>query len=91
MSAASLLPGAVIVASALVLYGFGLIDLFHLTLLYLLHILAGVVFVLTSPFFLPAVATSRPGKNPFGSVPLVSKNTPAQSMKRSSPFSRRDN
>jgi hypothetical protein len=64
LSAAALLPGALIVALGLVLYGFGGVDAFRLMLLYLLHIVCGLAFIGTSPFFLPKFSAARAG-NPF--------------------------
>jgi hypothetical protein len=66
LGAAALLPGALIVALALVLYGFGVVDLFHFGLLYALHLLCGLLFVVTSPFFLPKLSSIPTAKNPFG-------------------------
>jgi hypothetical protein len=85
LSAAALLPGALIVTAGIILYGFGAVDLFRLGLLYILHIIAGLVFVVTSPSFLPAIAGAKGGKNPFGSG-----RTQAQKRagKKSNPFSR---
>jgi hypothetical protein len=66
VAAAALLPGACLVALALLLYGSGVIPLFQFGLLYALHIVAGLVFVITSPFFLPKIFTAPGAKNPFG-------------------------
>ena len=66
VSAAALLPGACLVALALILYGVGAIPLFQFGLLYALHIVAGLIFVLTSPFFLPKISVLLASKNPFG-------------------------
>ena len=65
VSAAALLPGACLVALALILYGVGAIPLFQFGLLYALHIVAGLVFVLTSPFFLPKISVLLASQNPF--------------------------
>lgn len=65
VAAAALLPGACLVALALLLYGSGVIPLFQFGLLYALHIVAGLVFVITSPFFLPKISTLPDLKNPF--------------------------
>lgn len=65
LCAAGLIPGALLVAVALVLYGFGAVDLFGFVLLYVLHIVAGLVFVFTSPFFLPKIFREPKPKNPF--------------------------
>jgi hypothetical protein len=65
LCAAALLPGACLVALDLLLYGFGVIPLFQFGLLYALHILAGLAFVITSPFFLPKISALPDAKNPF--------------------------
>lgn len=65
MSAAGLLPGALIAAGGFFLYGFGAVDLFRFGLIYVLHLLAGLVFVFTSPFFLPRVQRKNARGNPF--------------------------
>jgi hypothetical protein len=83
LACAALLPGALLVAASLVLYGAGLVDLFRFALLQALHLLAGLVFVVTSPFFLPSAVAGKPGGNPFGS-PAKS----AKASRSSSPFSR---
>jgi hypothetical protein len=49
----------------LLLYGFGVIPLFQFGLLYALHVVAGLVFVITSPFFLPKISALPDLKNPF--------------------------
>lgn len=67
LSAAGLLPGALLVALALVLYGFGAVDLPRFMLLYLLHIVAGLLFVVTSTLFLPKLSEKKGGRNPFSS------------------------
>ena len=64
-SAAALLPGALLVAGGIVLYGFAAIDLFQLGLLYALHVVCGFIFVVTSPFFLPKMSAGSRQKNPF--------------------------
>ena len=74
LSSAALLPGALLMALAIVLYGFGAIDLLRFALLYLLHALAGLIFVSTSPFFLPKVTSEFSGGNPFtGPAPVATK------------------
>lgn len=66
VAAAALLPGACLVALGLLLYGSGVIPLFQFGLLYALHLVAGLVFVITSPSFLPKIFTAPGVKNPFG-------------------------
>jgi hypothetical protein len=87
LSAAALLPGALLVAAAILLHGLGTIGLFQFVLIHALHIVAGLVFVITSPFFLPVVVV-HPGKNPFGPPPS-SESVPKKSRSTASPFSRR--
>jgi hypothetical protein len=86
LSAAALLPGALIVAVGIVLYGFGAVDLFRLALLYALHIVAGLVFVVTSPFFLSKLFHGAITKNPFAGSAPPGPETPAPPSP--SPFSR---
>lgn len=66
VAAAALLTGACLVALGLLLYGSGVIPLFQFGLLYALHIVAGLVFAITSPFFLPKISALPSVKNPFG-------------------------
>jgi hypothetical protein len=78
VATAALLPGALLLAVGLLLYGAGLLDLFRFTLLYLLHIMAGLVFVVTSPLFLPKHFSQGKGGNPF--------DLSGSTRKTSSPF-----
>ena len=80
LSGAALLPGGLLLAVGILLYGFGVIDLFRLGLLYALHAIAGPVFAMTSPFFLPTVKPGGTSRNPFGQ--------PDKAPKKSSPFSK---
>lgn len=66
MNLAALIPGACLMAGAFLLYAFGAIDFFQFGLLYLLHIVAGWLFVFTSPFFLPKIVETPSTQNPFG-------------------------
>jgi hypothetical protein len=65
-SAAALLPGALLVALGMVLYGFVAVDLFQLALLYALHLVCGAVFAVTSPLFLTRISSAPRLRNPFG-------------------------
>jgi hypothetical protein len=65
LSSAALMPGALIVALALVLYGFGVVDLLRLVLFFALHVAAGLLFVMTSSLFLPRISEQKRRKNPF--------------------------
>lgn len=86
LSAAALLPGALIVAVGIVLYGFGAVDLFRLALIYGLHMVAGLVFVVTSPLFLPKIFHPAITRNPFGGSAEAKPETPAPGPPN--PFSR---
>ncbi len=72
MNSAALIPGACLTAGAFLLYAFGAIDFFRFGLLYLLHLVAGFIFVITSPFFLPKIVANPALNNPFG-TPEASK------------------
>jgi hypothetical protein len=65
VSGAALLPGAMIMAAGVILYGLGAVDLLQFGLIYLLHLFCGIVFVVTAPFFLPRLGEKL--TNPFAS------------------------
>lgn len=69
-SAAALLPGALLAAAGLLLYGFAAVDLFRLGLIYALHFVCGLAFVVASPFFLPKLSSLPSRRNPFGAASL---------------------
>ncbi len=67
LASASLMPGAVLYTLSIVLYGLGVLDLFHLLLASVLHIVLGWLFVLSSVLQLPRVPEVLPSSlNPFG-------------------------
>jgi hypothetical protein len=68
LSGAALVPGAWLMAAAIVLYGMGGVDLPRFALLYVLHGITGLALVTTAPFFLPKIPRSGGrAANPFGS------------------------
>ncbi|MFN3410449.1 MAG: hypothetical protein ACK45B_15770 [Limisphaerales bacterium] len=68
LAAAALLPGALFLSGALVLYGLRVFGLGQLALAWGLHLLLGWLYLAVSPLFLPRVADlPSAGKNPFGS------------------------
>ncbi len=73
LAAAALLPGALLVALGLVLYGLGVADLLRLLLIWLAHIPVGWVYLACSPFRLPRVI-AKSATNPFGDPPAPAKN-----------------
>lgn len=76
VATAALLPGACLLAVGLLLYGAGVLDLFRFALLYALHLIAGMVFVTTSPLFLPKIFSAATAQNPFGPVSGEQTETP---------------
>ena len=67
---ASLLPGALIMGGAIVLYGFGSIDLVRLSVVGILHLVVPWVLIPLCIRALPAVDSRSEGKqNPFGPPP----------------------
>lgn len=63
---AALLPGTMIVMVGIALYDLDAIDLMRMALIYLVHLLCGIAFLGTSPFFLPKVRGTAARKDPFG-------------------------
>jgi hypothetical protein len=67
LAAAALLPGALLVAAGIVLYGLGVMDLIGFLVLWALHLIVGWVYLFVSPLCLPqasdATAVAQP--NPF--------------------------
>jgi len=68
LASASLLPGALLVAVALVFYGFGVLDLVQFIAVQIGHLVLGWIYAGVSPLFLPRDPTAvRWRKNPFAS------------------------
>jgi len=66
LAAAALLPGALMVAGAIVLYGLGLIGLQQLLILWVLHFIVGWVYLFASSLQLPSASdTANLPRNPF--------------------------
>lgn len=65
---AALLPGALLAAGTILLYGLGLVDLLRFLWLFSLHIIVGWVYALVSPLRLPRASDALPKttRNPFG-------------------------
>jgi len=75
LAAAALLPGALLMAAGIGLYGLELIDLFQLLIIWVLHLILGWVYVFVSPLRLPRVADSPTvPRNPFGKPKPASVN-----------------
>ena len=75
IASAALLPGALLTAAGIVLYGLGLIDLLQFFLLWVLHLMVGWIYLFVSPLRLPRAsdAASAP-HDPFGQPKPASAN-----------------
>lgn len=73
LAAAALLPAALLVASGLVLYGMGIVDLLRLLLLWLIHFPVGWLFLVCTTLRLPRALPKGAG-NPFGTPRATAKN-----------------
>lgn len=70
LAGAALLPGALLMALAILLYDFGVLDLVQMAVVMLAHVVLGWIYVAASLLFLPrpeAVAAQK--KNPFAPLP----------------------
>ena len=65
LSGAALLPGALLMAAGILLYGAGLLDLVSLGFLFAAHFVVGWIYLFVSQLFLPRIAGAQPGGNPF--------------------------
>ncbi len=74
LASAALMPGAVLLSGGIFCYGFGIVDLIRLLVLFVLHLLLGWVYLAISPLFVPRLpAIAPPGVNPFAPPPAESK------------------
>jgi hypothetical protein len=75
LASAALLPGALLMAAGIVLYGLGLIDLVQLLILWALHLILGWVYLFVSPLRLPRTSDAAPApRNPFGGTKPADTN-----------------
>jgi len=65
LAGAALMPGAVVMAVSIGLYGLGAFDLLALGSVGIGHLVVGWVYLLITPAFLPRVADAVATKNPF--------------------------
>ncbi len=66
LSAAALLPGALLMIAGIWLYNFGLLRLVSLTSIFAAHFVLGWIYMAVALFFLPPMSVSGPKGNPFG-------------------------
>ncbi len=70
LAGAALLPGALVMAGAILLYDFGALDLVQMTFVFGGHLVLGWIYLGVSPLFLPRPsAVVVVGKNPFTPPP----------------------
>jgi len=75
LAAAALLPGALLTAAGIVLYGLGTIDLVRFLLFWALHWIIGWIYLFVSPLCLPRAAdAARTKANPFGAPERAEAN-----------------
>ncbi|MCX6922199.1 MAG: hypothetical protein NT154_03120 [Verrucomicrobia bacterium] len=65
LAGASLMPGALLICAALVLYGWGALDLVRLTVAGVAHLVLGWVYLFVSPLCLPPQPKMGTNRNPF--------------------------
>jgi hypothetical protein len=65
LACAALLPGAVLPALGLVLYGLQAVDIFGLGYFGTVHFLVGWVYLLAAPVFAPRLSSANISRNPF--------------------------
>lgn len=75
LSSAALLPGALLTAAGIVLYGLGLIDLLQFLFLCALHLMVGWVYLFVSPLRLPRASDAATApRDPFAKPRPASTN-----------------
>lgn len=67
LACAALLPGAILLALGLVLYGLQMADVFGLGYFGTVHFLVGWVYLLAAPVFAPRLSSTSSSRNPFQS------------------------
>jgi len=65
LSAAALLPGALLMVTGILLYNIGFLNLISLSFIFAGHFVVGWIYLVTSLFFVPRLAETGHKKNPF--------------------------
>lgn len=80
LSAAALLPAALVATVCIVLYGLGVLNLLQFLIFWGLHLAVGWVYLVVSPLRLPRISDAPPKtKNPFGDGTAPTLDKPADS------------
>jgi len=66
LSAAALMPGALLMTGGILLYNIGFLNLIALSFIFLAHFVLGWIYVIASVFFVPRMSGNTSKKNPFG-------------------------
>ena len=75
LAGAALLPGALLIAAGIVLYGLGIVNLLQLLCIWIAHVPVGWAYLAAAPFRLPrAIPKSR--RDPFGTAPRPRRRNP---------------
>jgi hypothetical protein len=59
------MPGALLMAAGIFLYGFGALDLVQLGFIFGAHFVLGWIYLSVSLLFLPRISETNAGENPF--------------------------
>jgi hypothetical protein len=80
LAGAALLPGALLLTVGIMLYDFGALNLIQFGFLFAVHVVAGWIYLLAGPLFLPRAEPAALGGNPFSSAPAqpAAKRTPSK-------------
>ena len=70
LSGAALMPGAMLLTIAIVLYGFGALNLIQFCFLFGAHLALAWLYLFLSQLFLPRTNASLPRGNPFNAPPI---------------------
>jgi hypothetical protein len=65
LSGAALMPGALLMASGIFLFGCGSLDLVQLGFIFSAHFVLGWIYLFISLLFLPRISEAKPKSNPF--------------------------
>jgi hypothetical protein len=89
LAGAALLPGALLLTAAIVLYNLGALNLVQFCFLFALHLLLGWIYLAISPLFRPRAGPAASRGNPFSSAPdkPAAKHTSSEDNPFASPDS----